>query len=172
MSNEEQPVATVAPEPRGRRRVALAVTGAILAVIVAAAALSGTSQGRRVAASLGIRSQSEPYTAISFIQPRTLGSAGVTYHGIHVHDRISFRILNEEHRRIAYHWRLSFRPAWRTHRGSVTVGSGQTAVVTTRVLLPCNEPVGTAGSKPKRVKVRVQVSPSGDEINFWQRCGG
>jgi hypothetical protein len=152
--------------------VALALTGTVLAVVVAIAVLSGTSQGRRVTAALGIRTQSEPYTAISFVDPRTLGTAGVTYHGIHVHDRISVRIRNEEHHRITYRWRVSFLPAWRIHQGSVTIGSGQMAIVTTRVLLPCNEPVGPGGSKPKRVMIRVQVSPSGDEINYWKACGG
>jgi hypothetical protein len=172
VSNQEQPVAIAPPESTWRRHLALALTGVVLAVVVAAAALSGTSQGRRVAASLGIRTQSEPYTAISFVQPRTLGSAGVHYHGIHVRDRFSVRIRDEEHRRMIYRWRVSFRPAWRIYEGSVTVGSGQMAIVTPHVLLPSNEPVGISGSKPRRVKVRVQVSPSGDEIDFWQRCGG
>jgi hypothetical protein len=169
---EQPPLAGAASESTWRRHLALALTGAVLAVIIALAALSGTSHGRRVAASLGIRTQSEPYTAISFTEPKTLGSAGVLYDGIHVHDRLSFRIRNEEHRRITYRWRVSFSPAWRVHQGSVTVGSGQAAIITRRVLIPCNEPVGIAGSKPSRVQVRVQVSPSEETIDFWQHCGG
>ena len=175
--DDEQPFAElplVAPAPKSswRRHVALVLTGLVLAAILAAAALSGTSQGRRFAASLGIRTQTEPFTAIAFTHPKTLGTAGVRYHGIHVHDRLSFGIRNQEHRRITYRWRVSFTPAWRIYQGSVTLGSGQMATIPPRVLLPCNEPVGAAGAKPKRVKVSVRVSPSDDNIDFWQACGG
>lgn len=163
------------PRERSRRLRGSALSGAtalLVVVIVAAAALARTSEGVRVTRSLGIRTQPEPFTALSFTHPGNLGTIGVVYHGPEVHDRVGFVIRNEEHRSVRYSWRVSFRPATRSYRGRVVVGASRSVTLSPRVRLPCNQRVGPSHRAPHRVQVQVRIAPSGDRIDFWQTCGG
>ena len=174
MSDDEAPPARApaSDAPAWHRRSAVLLTCVIVAVIVTGAALARTFEGRRVTAGLGIRTAQEPYTSVAFAQPATLGTAGVHYSGPRVTDRLGFVVTNRQHRLLRYSWTVSFLPAWHVTRGSVAVAPDRSATVTPRVVLPCNRRVGPAGSKPKRVQVRVTLIHTSDRIDFWQACGG
>ncbi|MGH2915645.1 MAG: hypothetical protein ACRDMX_11725 [Solirubrobacteraceae bacterium] len=154
-----------------------AVTLAAIAVIVALAALAQTSTGLSVTRSLGLRGTPEPYTALSFAKPADAALAGVSYHGRRVRDRLAFAITNHERGRTVYRWTISFSPATRTYRGSISVPAGATRTVTASVKLPCGirqratRQYAIPGS-PTRAQVRVALDPSGDTIDFWRSCGG
>jgi hypothetical protein len=155
-------------------RARIVVSVVVIGAIVAVAALARTTAARDVASSIGIRTAREPYTALSFTHPDTLGYGGVTYRRHVVHDRLGFTVRNEEHRRTRYRWTISFSPHGRRYHGAVAVAAGAAATVRRRVLLPCARlTYGRPRSKPSpRVRVRVALMPSHEAIDYWQVCGG
>ncbi|HLI61618.1 MAG TPA: hypothetical protein VKV21_18330 [Solirubrobacteraceae bacterium] len=152
----------------------IAVSLLVIGGVIAAAALARTSGARRLAERIGIRTSREPYTALSFVHPASLGYHGVSYRGREVRDRVRFRIADRTHRSERYRWTISFAPQGRTYHGIVSVADGGAATVGRRVLLPCARLTAhRARSKPApRVQVRVHLEPSGETIDYWQVCGG
>jgi hypothetical protein len=171
-------VATTAHRRRSRRRrlggvrLSVLVSLAILAVILVLAGLARTAAGRSATASLGIRTQREPYTALSFTGANLakLGFTGVHYHGSLIHDHFSFRITDAEHRAERYFWTVDFDPAGRTYRGSVFLRAGASRTVTQTVLFPCDADVAPARRHLHSILVRVSIRPSRESIDFQQQC--
>jgi hypothetical protein len=145
------------------RRVA---SVAILALVVIVAALARSSVGGSVASSIGIATESQPFTALSFVDPSTVGVSGITGVGTQVSDRLDFRIADHEHRDRSYRWTVSLVPAGTTYHGTVSLKSGQTATVTRRVAVPC-----ALHGAPQRVQVRVSLADPAETIDYWQSCG-
>jgi hypothetical protein len=169
---------STAGRPRAWRRDSASARGSVLlsllvlAVIVILAGVARTSAGRGATASLGVRINPEPYTALSFVGPgvATLGFSDVRYHRAQVHDRFSFRITNAEHRAQHYAWTIAFDPAGRSYHGSVSLHSGTSRTVTSTVLFPCDAEVTPARRHPHLVRVRVSLQPSHESIDFLQKC--
>jgi hypothetical protein len=167
-----------ARRPRRWRRITGGVRGSVLlslgvlAIIVILAGLARTSAGRKATASLGVHTDHEPYTALSFVGPgiATLGYTDVHYHGARVHDHFSFRVMNAEHHAQHYAWRIDFDPAGRVYRGLVSLHPGASRTVTSTVLFPCDAEVTPARRRPHMVRVRVSLQPSHESIDFLQKC--
>lgn len=146
------------------RRVA---SVAILALVVIVAALARSSVGRSVASSVGIATESEPFTALSFVDPSTVGVSGISDIRSHVSDRLDFRIADHEHRARSYRWTVSFVPAGTSYHGTVSLRSGQTATVTRRIAVSC-----ALHGPSQRVQVRVSLADPAETIDYWQACDG
>jgi hypothetical protein len=156
----------------GGARLSVLMSLAILAVIVVLVGLARTAAGRNATASLGIRTQREPYTALSFTGANLakLGFTGVHYHGSLIHDHFSFRITDAEHHAQRYFWTVDFDPAGRTYRGSVFLRAGASRTVTQTVLFPCDADVAPARRHLHTILVRVSLRPSRESIDFQQQC--
>ena len=169
---------TTARRPGSRRRRfggargSMVLSFAVLAVVVILAGLARTAAGRGASASLGIPTEREPYTALSFTgaDVATLGFGGVQYHGVLTHDRVSFKIIDAEHRAQRYAWRIDFDPAGRTYRGSVFLRSGASRTLAETVLFPCKADVASARRHLHMVTVRVSLRPTREYIDFKQKC--
>jgi hypothetical protein len=148
------------------------LSAAILIVIVILAGLAQTSAGRRATALIGVRNEREPFTALAFLNPGTLGSAGVFYTGAVVHDHVAFVITNAEHHALHYGWTVDFNPAGRLYRGSVFLRSGASSTVSQTVLVPCDANVTPARRHLHTITVRVSLRPSRESIDFQQECDG
>ena len=172
MNAQEPPEAESQTEKPRRFHASVLLTLAILAVIVILAGLARTSAGRGATASLGVRTEREPYTALSFTGPNAakLGFAGVHYHGSLIHDHFSFKITDAEHRAERYAWTIDFDPAGRTYRGSVFLHAGASRTVTRTILFPCNADAAPARRHLHMIVVRVSLRPSREFIDFQQQC--
>ena len=150
----------------------MAVNVAIVAGIVILAGLARTAAGRGLTASLGVRTEREPYTALSFVgaDVDTLGFNGVQYHDALIHDHLSFEITDAEHRAQHYDWMINFDPAGHTYRGSVLLRAGTSRTLTPTVLFPCDADVASAKRHLHLITVRVTLQPSRESIDFQQQC--
>jgi hypothetical protein len=175
-SGKPRSVAATAQPPRRRRfghgRGRALLSLGVLTVIVLLAGLARTSAGLRETASLGIRTDSEPYTALSFVGAGVgkLGFTDVHYHGARIHDHFSFRITNAEHRAEHYDWTIAFDPAGRVYRGLMFLRPGASRTVTRTVLFPCDANVAPARRHLHQITVRVSLRPTHESIDFLQQC--
>jgi hypothetical protein len=175
-SGKPRSAAATAHPPRRRRfgsgRGRALLSLGVLAVILILAGLARTSAGLRETASLGIRTDAEPYTALSFVGAGVgkLGFTNVHYHGAQIHDHFSFRITNAEHRALHYAWTVAFDPAGHMYRGSVFLRPGASRTVTRTVLFPCDGNVAPARRHLHQITVRVSLRPTRESIDYLQQC--
>jgi hypothetical protein len=176
-SGKQRRHGATAQRPRRRRftgaRGSALLSLGVLAVIVTLAGLARTSAGRGATASLGIRTDREPYTALSFVGGGVakLGFADVRYHKAQIHDHFSFQITNAEHHAQHYAWTVDFDPAGRAYGGSVFLRSGTSRTLTRTILFPCDADVEPVRRRHlHEVTVRVSLRPSREAIDFQQQC--
>lgn len=153
----------------------VATSAVIIALVLAAVGLAQTHAGRHVTSSLGLGAPRQPYTAIYFTAPGTVGSEPLqARHGI-AYATVSFWIANHTHRPMSYTWSIQA-----TRRTPVATGvngarAGHAALVTDEIAVRCSSRhvAGRRGRVPSQFRIRVDVNSNPPEsIAYWETCFG
>ena len=155
------------------------LTCSVLVVALAALVLAQTHGGRRVTRTIGLSAPSEPYTALSFTDPKSLGYLDQWPHPGSTRLRVGFSMDNHEGHAMSYRWSIAVNGAtWA--RGKTVVPGGTAATVSRKVRVRCGSasPTGrvrrsgraAVPTSPAQVQVVVSLAQPSHAIDFWMQC--
>jgi hypothetical protein len=153
----------------------VATSAVIIALVLAAVGFAQTHAGRHVTSSLGLGASSQPFTAIYFTAPGTVGSEPLqARHGI-AYATVSFWIANHTHRRMSYTWSIHATRGTPVATGVNGARVGHAALVRDVIAVRCSSRhvAGRRGRVPSRFRIRVAVNSNPPEsIAYLETCFG
>ncbi len=153
----------------------VAISVVIIALVLAAVGFAQTHAGRRVTSSLGLGAHRQPYTALYFTAPGTVGSEPVqSRHGI-AYVTVSFWIANHTHGSMSYRWSIFATPRTPVATGINGARAGHAALVNDVIAVRCSSRhvPGRRQSVPSQFRIHVALSGNPPEsIGYWETCFG
>jgi hypothetical protein len=150
------------------------VTAVLLILCAGAVGFAQTAPGRRVAESIGISGQSEPFTELYFAQPAHVGNSAPTGNANSRQRAVSFVIQSHKRTGRTYAWTIKTDTGRRLAVGAAVVSAGGSAHISREVMV-C--PANSRGGKATRfrgnhtwVQIRVALANSAESISYWTRC--
>lgn len=170
------PATPTAEPPRAPvSRWKVATSAVIITLALAAVGFAQTHAGRHVTSSLHLGAPRQPFTAIYFAAPGTVGSEPLqSKHGI-AYTTVSFWIANHTHRLVSYTWSIQATRQTPVATGLNGARAGHAVLVTDVIAVRCSsrQVPGRRRRVPSQFRIRVAVNSNPPEsIAYWETCFG
>jgi hypothetical protein len=153
----------------------VATSAVIIALALAAVGLAQTHTGRHVTSSLHLGAPRQPFTAIYFPAPGTVGRELLeARHGI-AYTTVSFWIANHTHRLMSYRWSIHATRQTPVATGLKGARAGHAVLVTDVIAVRCSsrQVPGRRRRVPSEFRILVAVNSNPPEaISYWETCFG